>query len=106
MLRLERLLEKQEYDVRVAANVSLCLTKYDLNTSAPQHHVAMCRDYFGKKAIIEFVQGPKGDVDKTYACLTHSFNDLGFKPKTSLKEGMRSFLDWYIQYHKLQVPSS
>jgi UDP-glucuronate 4-epimerase len=63
-------------------------------------------NYFGKKAIIEFVQGPKGDVDKTYACLTHSFNDLGFKPKTSLKEGMRSFLDWYIQYHKLQVPSS
>ena len=54
MLRLERLLEKQEYDVRVAANVPLCLAKYDLNTSAPQHHVAMCRDYFGKKATEHF----------------------------------------------------
>lgn len=41
----------------------------------------------------------KGDVHKTYAS-TKLLEDLvGFKPKTSIKEGLQMFTDWYIEYY-------
>ena len=41
-----------------------------------------------------------GDVHKTYAS-TKSLEDLvGFKPKTSIAEGLQRFTDWYVSYYK------
>jgi UDP-glucuronate 4-epimerase len=43
-----------------------------------------------------------GDVPKTYAN-TKLLEDLvGFKPKTSIKDGLQKFTDWYIDYYKLK----
>jgi UDP-glucuronate 4-epimerase len=47
-----------------------------------------------------------GDVPKTYAN-TKLLEDLvGFKPKTSIKDGLQKFTDWYIDYYKLKVVSN
>lgn len=41
-----------------------------------------------------------GDVHKTYAS-TKALEDLvGFKPKTSIKDGLQQFIDWYVDYYK------
>jgi UDP-glucuronate 4-epimerase len=41
-----------------------------------------------------------GDVHKTYAS-TKALEDLvGFKPKTSIKDGLQRFTDWYVKYYK------
>jgi UDP-glucuronate 4-epimerase len=39
----------------------------------------------------------QGDVVSTYADIAHSQRELGFEPKTSLKEGIQKFVDWYRQ---------
>ncbi|MBR2029271.1 MAG: GDP-mannose 4,6-dehydratase [Oscillospiraceae bacterium] len=41
-----------------------------------------------------------GDVPVTYADVTALERDFGFKPQTSLREGLRKFAQWYAEYYK------
>ena len=40
-----------------------------------------------------------GDVPVTYADVTPLERDFGFKPSTSLREGLRAFAEWYKEYY-------
>jgi nucleoside-diphosphate-sugar epimerase len=40
-----------------------------------------------------------GDVPVTYADVTPLERDFGFKPSTSLREGLRAFAQWYKEYY-------
>ena len=40
-----------------------------------------------------------GDVPVTYADTTPLEEDFGFKPSTSLRDGLRSFAQWYAEYY-------
>ncbi|MBP3369006.1 MAG: protein CapI, partial [Clostridia bacterium] len=40
-----------------------------------------------------------GDVPITYADVTPLERDFGFKPSTSLREGLRRFAEWYKKYY-------
>ena len=42
-----------------------------------------------------------GDVPVTYADVSPLVRDFGFKPATSLREGLRKFAVWYKQYYNL-----
>lgn len=48
----------------------------------------------------ELVAMQPGDVPVTYADTTPLENDFGFKPSTSLREGLRAFAEWYASYYK------
>ncbi len=48
----------------------------------------------------ELVPMQPGDVPVTYADTTPLENDFGFKPSTSLRNGLRAFAEWYAQYYK------
>ena len=41
-----------------------------------------------------------GDVPVTYADTTALEEDFGFKPQTSLREGLRKFAQWYAEFYK------
>jgi UDP-glucuronate 4-epimerase len=41
-----------------------------------------------------------GDVHKTYASTEKLESIVGFKPKTSIHEGLKHFTDWYVKYYK------
>ncbi len=41
-----------------------------------------------------------GDVPVTYADTSALENDFGFKPKTSLRDGLRAFAKWYREFYK------
>lgn len=40
-----------------------------------------------------------GDVPVTYADVSPLEKDFGFKPKTSLREGLRKFAEWYYNFY-------
>lgn len=40
-----------------------------------------------------------GDVYQTYADTSNLENDVNFKPDTPIKEGVKSFVDWYISFY-------
>ncbi|WP_284036356.1 GDP-mannose 4,6-dehydratase [Neobacillus sp. 114] len=43
-----------------------------------------------------------GDVRYTYASTNLLMKAIGFKPKTSLDEGLQKFADWYVDYYKVK----
>lgn len=42
-----------------------------------------------------------GDVPATYASTKLLEEAIGFKPKTSIEEGLQQFTDWYCEYYKM-----
>lgn len=48
----------------------------------------------------ELVPMQPGDVPITYADTSALERDLGFKPSTSLREGLRKFAQWYAVFYK------
>ncbi len=40
-----------------------------------------------------------GDVETTYADVTDLYNDFGFRPSTSLRDGLREFAQWYKKFY-------
>ena len=47
----------------------------------------------------ELVPMQPGDVPLTYADTSALEKDFGFKPKTSLREGLRKFAEWYKEFY-------
>ena len=47
----------------------------------------------------ELVPMQPGDVPVTYADTTPLERDFGFKPSTSLRDGLRAFAEWYAGYY-------
>ena len=53
----------------------------------------------GKKAEKNFLPLQAGDVPATYADVDDLIKDVGFKPSTSIEEGVAGFVDWYREYY-------
>ena len=49
----------------------------------------------------ELVPMQPGDVPITYADTSALERDFGFKPSTSLREGLRKFAEWYKEYYNI-----
>ena len=54
---------------------------------------------FDFEAHKELVPMQPGDVPVTYADTTALERDFGFKPSTSLRDGLRAFAQWYKKYY-------
>lgn len=73
---------------------------YNLGNSKPEEVlklIALIENRLGKKANIELLPMPAGEIPVTYADISRASKDLGFAPKVSLEKGMDQFLDWYLQ---------
>jgi UDP-glucuronate 4-epimerase len=53
----------------------------------------------GTRARKEYLDMQPGDVPATYADVDDLVADVGFKPATSIEEGIRRFADWYKAYY-------
>ena len=49
----------------------------------------------------ELVPMQKGDVPVTFADTSALERDFGFKPSTSLRDGLRAFAEWYKKFYKV-----
>ena len=77
---------------------------YNLGNSQPEEVgtlVRLIEGATGKRAIIEHVKGPPGDVNETYADITRAARDFGFTPSTALSEGIPRFVEWFRTYRGL-----
>lgn len=57
---------------------------------------------FDFKAHTELVPMQLGDVPVTYADTSELEVDLGYKPSTSLRDGLRKFAEWYKAYYMIK----
>lgn len=58
----------------------------------------------GRKVEFEKIYEPikPGDVHKTYASTKLLEEAIGFKPSTSIEEGLQKFANWYVEYYNIK----
>ena len=61
--------------------------------------IAIIEENLGRKAITNALPMQPGDVADTFADISAIQKDHGFEPKTSIREGVPRFIDWYKSYH-------
>jgi UDP-glucuronate 4-epimerase len=62
--------------------------------------IEVIEEKLGKKAIKNLLPLQEGDVPETFADVDDLIRDVGFKPATSIEDGIGKFIDWYKEYYK------
>jgi len=62
--------------------------------------IAALEDHLGRKAQKRLLPMQPGDVPETYADVDDLMAEVGFKPCTSIREGIGRFVEWYREYYK------
>ncbi len=57
----------------------------------------------GKKAEKNMLPIQAGDVPSTYADVSELIADLDYKPQTSIQDGIDNFVDWYVDFFKVDL---
>jgi len=71
------------------------------NTSVElEYFIEVIENCLGKKAIKEYLPLQPGDVPNTFANIDDLIEDVGFRPKTSIEEGVQCFIDWFKGYYQ------
>ena len=60
--------------------------------------IALIEQSLGKKVEMNLMDIQPGDVKKTFADIKYSRDKLGYKPTTSITEGIPAFIRWYRDY--------
>jgi UDP-glucuronate 4-epimerase len=60
--------------------------------------VAAIEEAAERKAVIDFRAGPPGEAKRTCADISRAARDLDFAPKTSLREGIADFVQWFREF--------
>ena len=63
--------------------------------------VRLLEENIGKKALRELAPMQPGDVPATYADVDDLDRAVGFKPETTVEQGLERFVDWYRSYYKI-----
>jgi UDP-glucuronate 4-epimerase len=57
----------------------------------------------GIKANKKMLPIQPGDVPETWADVESLFNITGFRPRVSIKEGVKKFIEWYKGYYRVEI---
>ncbi len=77
---------------------------YNIGNNQPtelMRYIEVLEECLGKKAQMNMMPLQAGDVPCTYANVDDLLNDVGFKPCTTIEEGIAKFVDWYKEYYKV-----
>jgi len=75
---------------------------FNIGNSEPvplMHFIETIENALGKKAIKNMVDMQAGDVKVTSADTSELNQWVNFRPSTSIKEGVKRFVDWYTNYY-------
>lgn len=77
---------------------------YNIGNNQPvelSHFIKAIENAIGREAIKEMLPMQPGDVPATYADIDDLANDVGFRPQTTIEDGIQKFVDWYRGYYKV-----
>ena len=77
---------------------------YNIGNNKPvqlMRYIEVLERALGKKAQIEMLPMQPGDVPATTADVSALESDIGYRPKTTVEEGVPRFVEWYRGYYKV-----
>jgi len=78
---------------------------YNIGNNQPvelMRYIRVLEGALGRKADLDLLPMQEGDVPATYANVDALQNDVGFRPRTPVEEGVRRFVEWYKDYYRVQ----
>lgn len=75
---------------------------YNIGNNRPvplMHYIEVLEQCLGKKAQKNMLPLQLGDVPDTSANIDDLITDVGYRPATTVEEGVRRFVDWYLEYY-------
>lgn len=75
---------------------------YNIGNNKPEKlmdYIAVLEKCLGREAQKEFLPMQPGDVYETYADVQDLMEDFGFKPQTTIEEGLGRFAEWFLHYY-------
>ncbi|MCB1841045.1 MAG: GDP-mannose 4,6-dehydratase, partial [Alphaproteobacteria bacterium] len=82
---------------------------YNIGAHSPENLmdlIQIVEEELGIEAKKNFLPMQPGDVYATYADTDSLEAAVGFRPKTSLREGMKKFMEWYKDYYSVGAGSA
>lgn len=76
---------------------------YNIGNQSPvelMDYIETLEKFLGKTVEKNLLPLQPGDVPDTYADVEALVNDVGYKPNTSIEQGIEKFVDWYKGYYK------
>ncbi len=76
---------------------------YNIGNNKPEKlmdYIAVLERCLGREAQKEYLPMQPGDVYETYADVQELMEDYGFKPSTTIEEGLGRFAKWFLEYYK------
>jgi UDP-glucuronate 4-epimerase len=64
--------------------------------------IAMLEAIIGKRTVIETTPVNAGEMEVTYADISAIEADFGYRPRVSLEEGLKRFVDWFRRYQRMR----
>lgn len=77
---------------------------YNIGNNSPiklMRFIKALESALGQEAEKNYMEMQPGDVKRTYADMSDLENDIGFKPSTSIEEGLENFVNWYKEYYNI-----
>jgi len=77
---------------------------FNIGNNAPvelMDYIGAIEEKLGKEAKKNFMPLQIGDVPATYADVSALESKVGYKPSTSVRDGVSNFIDWYKEYYKI-----
>lgn len=75
---------------------------YNIGNNQPvelMYFIQCIEEAVGKAAVKKLLPLQPGDVPQTYADVDALVADVGFKPKTRIEDGVRRFVEWYMDFY-------
>ena len=63
--------------------------------------IEIIEERVGKKAEKNLLPLQPGDVPATYANVDDLIEDVGYKPSTTVEDGIANFVDWYRDFYQV-----
>lgn len=76
---------------------------YNIGNNKPEKlmdYISVLERCLGRQARKEYLPMQPGDVYETYADVRELMNDYGFKPSTTIEEGLGRFAEWFLSYYQ------
>ncbi len=75
---------------------------YNIGNNQPvelMRYIEVIEECLGKKAEKNMLPLQPGDVPDTYADVDALVEDVGYKPNTTIEDGIKNFIDWYREFY-------
>lgn len=79
---------------------------YNIGNGQPvelARYIELLEECLGIKAELNLLPMQPGDVPNTWADVQDLADTVGYRPATSVEEGVRRFVDWYLKFYNVKL---